>query len=130
MMDKVRLLHLYRKLVCFFEKDESGKDCSNIDIYVVLGELIPILRRYLEIDELTEKDIERAAYALSDKESAEWWHDAMRRFDEMSQEEKSKYNQFIGFNDFSDVLLNKMAFAYMKGVYDTMSHYGLKSNKD
>jgi len=48
------------------------------------------------------------------KTSHEWWQIAMNKWNTLSDEEQKKYNQFIGFNDFSDYLMNIMAGALMK----------------
>ena len=48
------------------------------------------------------------------KTSHEWWQIAMDKWNTLSDEEQKKYNQFIGFNDFSDYLMNIMAGALMK----------------
>lgn len=44
------LLSLYRKLSCYVNKDETGKDCSKIDIDAVIKELLPILKKILDND--------------------------------------------------------------------------------
>ena len=38
----------------------------------------------------------------------------MDKWNTLSEEEQKKYNQFIGFNDFSDYLMNIMAGALMR----------------
>jgi len=48
------------------------------------------------------------------KTSHEWWQMAMNIWNTLSDEEQKKYNQFIGFNDFSDYLMNIMAGALMR----------------
>lgn len=45
------------------------------------------------------------------KISHEWWQITMDKWETLTDEEKAKYNQFIGFNDFSDVLMNITAGA-------------------
>jgi hypothetical protein len=54
-------------------------------------------------------DDEIKEYALMT--SHEWWEHAMNRFNELSESEKAKYNQFIGFNDVSDLILNEIVRA-------------------
>ena len=54
-------------------------------------------------------DDEIKEYALMT--SHEWWEQAMNRFNELSENEKAKYNQFIGFNDVSDLILNEIVRA-------------------
>lgn len=48
------------------------------------------------------------------KTSHEWWQFAMNKWNTLSDEEQKKYNQFIGFNDFSDYLMHIMAGALMR----------------
>ena len=57
-------------------------------------------------------------YDFCSKTSREWWQVAMDRWNALSDEEQKKYNQFIGFNDFSDHLMNIMAGA-LKRMRDT-----------
>lgn len=47
-MNRLKLLHLYRKLVCYSEREKSGKDCSNINIDEVIKELLPMLKELLD----------------------------------------------------------------------------------
>lgn len=54
-------------------------------------------------------DDEIKEYALMT--SHEWWEQAMNRFNELNENEKAKYNQFIGFNDVSDLILNEIVRA-------------------
>lgn len=42
------------------------------------------------------------------KTSSEWWQVAMTHFNSFPEKEREKYNQFIGFNDFSDILMNEL----------------------
>ena len=53
-------------------------------------------------------------YDFCSKTSREWWQFAMNKWNALSDEEQKKYNQFIGFNDFSDHLMNIMAGALMR----------------
>lgn len=57
-------------------------------------------------------------YDFCSKTSSEWWQVAMDKWNSLSDEEQKKYNQFIGFNDFSDYLMNIMAGA-LKRMRDT-----------
>lgn len=64
---------------------------------------------------MDDTKLNKEAYEYSDAVSHNWWEDAMKRFNSLTDEEKEKYNQFIGFNDFSDFLLNLVAEGYKKG---------------
>lgn len=45
------------------------------------------------------------------KLSHEWYQVTMNEWNTLTEEEKNKYNQYIGFNDFSDMLMNIIAGA-------------------
>lgn len=60
---------------------------------------------------LNEKPTRDQVWDYCSKISGEWWQIAMNKWNTLSDEEKSKYNQFIGFNDFSDALMNITAGA-------------------
>lgn len=47
-------------------------------------------------------------HEYASKQSHEWWQCMMNKWNSMSKEEQEKYNQFIGFNDFSDILMNEL----------------------
>lgn len=52
------------------------------------------------------------------KTSHEWWQVVMHKWNTLSDEEKKKYNnQFIGFNDFSDILMNELIRALEQVVF-------------
>ena len=57
-----------------------------------------------EPKELPYSDAEAKEFA--DKVSHEWWQMAMNEWNTLTEDEKKKYNQYIGFNDFSDHLMN------------------------
>ena len=61
--------------------------------------------------ELKEKPTKDQVWDYCNKISSEWWQITMDKWETLSDEEKSKYNQFIGFNDFSDMLMNITAGA-------------------
>lgn len=50
-MNRIKLLHIYRKLLCWSRREETGKDCSRIDIDEVINELLPMLKEYLNQNE-------------------------------------------------------------------------------
>lgn len=62
------------------------------------------------------KTIKERAVERGGKVSHEWFENAMKRFKQLSDEVREKYNQFIGFNDFSDTLLNEVTNAYEAGA--------------
>jgi len=47
-------------------------------------------------------------HEYASKQSHEWWQCMMDKWNSLSKEEQEKYNQFIGFNDFSDILMNEL----------------------
>lgn len=57
-----------------------------------------------EPKELPYSDAEAKEFAS--KISHEWWQMAMNKWNTLTEDEKKKYNQYIGFNDFSDHLMN------------------------
>jgi hypothetical protein len=61
--------------------------------------------------ESKEKPTKRQVWDYCDKISHEWWQITMDKWNTLTDEEKNKYNQFIGFNDFSDMLMNITAGA-------------------
>jgi len=61
--------------------------------------------------ESKEKPTKRQVWDYCNKISHEWWQIAMDKWNTLTDEEKTKYNQFIGFNDFSDTLMNITAGA-------------------
>jgi len=61
--------------------------------------------------ELIEKPTKDQVWDYCSKISREWWQITMNRWNTLTDEEKDKYNQFIGFNDFSDTLMNITAGA-------------------
>jgi len=72
-MDRIKLLHIYRKLECYINKDNTGKDCSNINVDDCIKKLLPMLKKYLDtnepatdeiIDELAEQSWEEHDYAV------------------------------------------------------------------
>ena len=61
-------------------------------------------------DKITTDEI----WDFCSKTSAEWWQVVMDKWNTLSKEEQDRYNQYIGFNDFSDYLMNIMAGALMQ----------------
>ena len=57
-----------------------------------------------EPKELPYSDEEAKEFAS--KVSHEWWQMVMDKWNTLTEDEKRKYNQYIGFNDFSDHLMN------------------------
>lgn len=61
----------------------------------------------LDIDEEPkELYTDEEAKEFASKISHEWWQMVMDWWNTLTEDEKKKYNQFIGFNDFSDHLMN------------------------
>lgn len=48
-MNKIKLLHIYRKLLCYLNED---RDNSNIDIKQIIKDLLPMLKEYLDSDKI------------------------------------------------------------------------------
>ena len=61
--------------------------------------------------ELKEKPTKDQVWDYCNKISSEWWQITMGKWNTLIDEDKNKYNQFIGFNDFSDTLMNITAGA-------------------
>ena len=64
---------------------------------------------------ISEIELNAAAYEYSDKISKERWLECMKRWDALTKPEQEKYNQLVGFNDISDMLLNDVADGYKEG---------------
>lgn len=62
------------------------------------------LKENKEPKELPYSDAEAKEFAS--KVSHEWWQMVMNEWNTLTEDEKKKYNQYIGFNDFSDHLMN------------------------
>ena len=60
-------------------------------------------------------EVRKKAYELSSKVSNQRWKECMDRWNSLSKEQQSKYNQLVGFNDISDMLLNDIADGYIAG---------------
>lgn len=64
---------------------------------------------------ISEIELNAAAYEYSGKISKERWLECMKRWDALTKTEQEKYNQLVGFNDISDMLLNDVADGYKEG---------------
>ena len=60
-------------------------------------------------------EVSKKAFELSNKVSCQRWKESMDRWNALSKEEQAKYNQLVGFNDISDMLLNDIADGYIAG---------------
>ena len=60
-------------------------------------------------------EVSKKAFELSSKVSNQRWKECMDRWNALSKEEQAKYNQLVGFNDISDMLLNDVADGYIAG---------------
>lgn len=63
-------------------------------------------RKLKENKEPKELYTDAEAKEFTSKISHEWWQVTMDKWNTLTEDEKKKYNQFIGFNDFSDHLMN------------------------
>jgi len=70
------------------------------------------ISKLLDIEKQGElKLTKRQVWDYCNKISHEWWQITMDKWNTLTDEDKNKYNQFIGFNDFSDMLMNITAGA-------------------
>ena len=53
----------------------------------------------------------------------------MDRWNALSKEEQDKYNQLVGFNDISDMLLNDVADGYIAGYKQAMIDLKINNNR-
>lgn len=60
-------------------------------------------------------DVSKKAFEISSKVSHQHWKECMDRWNALPKEEQAKYNQLVGFNDISDMLLNDVADGYIAG---------------
>jgi hypothetical protein len=79
------------------KKEQPTHSCQDI---TALG------RCRLEHEEPKELYTNEEAKEFANKVSHEWWQIAMDKWNTLTEDEKKKYNQYIGFNDFSDHLMN------------------------
>ena len=79
--------------------DELKENCKNNKFFIE------------KQGEPNEKPTKEQVWDYCNKISHEWWQIAMDKWNTLTDEEKTKYNQFIGFNDFSDTLMNITAGA-------------------
>ena len=80
------------------KKEQPSHSCQDIT------ELGRCRLEHEEPKELPYSDEEAKEFA--NKVSHEWWQIAMDKWNTLTEDEKKKYNQYIGFNDFSDHLMN------------------------
>ena len=60
-------------------------------------------------------EVSKKAFEISSKVSHQRWKECMDRWNVLPKEEQAKYNQLVGFNDISDMLLNDVADGYIAG---------------
>ena len=60
-------------------------------------------------------DVSKKAFEISSKVSHQRWKECMDRWNALPKDEQAKYNQLVGFNDISDMLLNDVADGYIAG---------------
>jgi hypothetical protein len=115
--EKVLLENLFPELIV--SKVEKVKKAimhilyeNYTDAAVIEGVEISEIVTWIEKQgELKEKPTKDQVWDYCNKISHEWWQITMDKWETLSDEEKSKYNQFIGFNDFSNILMNITAGA-------------------
>lgn len=73
-------------------------------------------------------EVRKRAYELSNKVSHQRWKECMDRWDALPKEHQDKYNQLVGFNDISDMLLNDVADGYIAGYKQAI--IDLNNNKN
>lgn len=64
--------------------------------------------KYDTKEEPKELYTDAEAKEFASKVSHEWWQVTMDKWNTLTEDEKKQYNQFIGFNDFSDHLMNSL----------------------
>lgn len=74
--------------------------------YATGDEKYKFLSEWKEWKEPKELYTDTEVMEFADKVSHEWWQVTMDRWNTLTEDEKKKYNQYIGFNDFSDYLMN------------------------
>ena len=60
-------------------------------------------------------EVSKKAFEISSKVSHQRGKECMDRWNALSKEEQANYNQLVGFNDISDMLLNDIADGYIAG---------------
>ena len=60
-------------------------------------------------------EVSKKAFEISSKVSHQRWKECMDRWNALPKEEQANYNQLVGFNDISDMLLNDIADGYIAG---------------
>ena len=60
-------------------------------------------------------EVSKKAFEISSKVSHQRWKECMDRWNALPKDEQAKYNQLVGFNDISDMLLNDVADGYIAG---------------
>lgn len=73
-------------------------------------------------------EVSKRAFELSSKVSHQRWKECMDRWNALPKEEQAKYNQLVGFNDISDMLLNDIADAYIAGYKQALIDLNKNNN--
>lgn len=94
-------------IIQYLEQSQFGEEHYQIDDDVVRNYIAWLEKQ----GELNEKPTKKQVWDYCNKISREWWQITMDKWETLTDEDKNKYNQFIGFNDFSDVLMNITAGA-------------------
>ena len=73
-------------------------------------------------------EVSKKAFELSSKVSNQRWKECMDRWNALPKEEQAKYNQLVGFNDISDMLLNDVADGYIAGYKQAIIDLKINNN--
>ena len=73
-------------------------------------------------------EVSKKAFELSSKVSNQRWKECMDRWNALPKEEQAKYNQLVGFNDISDMILNDVADGYIAGYKQAIIDLKINNN--
>ena len=73
-------------------------------------------------------EVSKKAFELSSKVSNQRWKECMDKWNALPKEEQAKYNQLVGFNDISDMLLNDVADGYIAGYKQAVIDLKINNN--
>ena len=73
-------------------------------------------------------EVSKKAFELSSKVSNQRWKECMDKWNALPKEEQANYNQLVGFNDISDMLLNDVADGYIAGYKQAVIDLKINNN--
>ena len=73
-------------------------------------------------------EVSKKAFEISSKVSHQRWKECMDRWNALPKEEQANYNQLVGFNDISDMLLNDIADGYIAGYKQAIIDLKINNN--